>query len=292
MLSLQNLLAFFVILSFISFSSCNNLSNNDKTSRVAIAEDSSSTNLKSNSMEITPIIRTGYFDIEKIVNKGMIAFTHIDYQDNKIKIAIPAYSNSDQINIKTSFHGPTFFINIEVPQSTNDFTHTAYIDVDVEDINQYENYEIKIFTNSQSLYTKIIDNESLTTTAPDGEPTTANFVTETYEVPQHFYDYFKNDSIIIVYPNESLNQIDIIDFVYYESEINSISLDTSNKYLFVNIDETQNYDIPVNEPRINLYTITSLSDRLNTKEKIKVTRNSKNRKTISRSPNRKLDIKL
>jgi hypothetical protein len=290
MKSLRKLITLTTIITVIIFSACNNSSNKKSTTSKDQNEAAIEQRAKTISENINIVIKEKYFEIEKIINKGFIAFANIDYKQNKIKIAIPAYSESDNINVSTSNNGKHLVIDIEVAENGNNFTHTAYIDIDVTDVNQFDYYQININGNQQALFTKIIEKESITGEPGNYNGGDADFTAETFVVPQHFFDYFKNDSLISIFDNETSSEIDIIDFEYYQSQLNTISLDSSANYLFVHIDEDQDYQNPINTPRINYYTI-NLDNELNKKKKVKVTRSHRYRKTISKYTNKDLNTK-
>lgn len=280
-MKLKNVL---LILLIGLLTACNNVSNNNKDT------DSEGLNqpIKSDSTEnftiTNPVIQEGYFEIDKIINKGMTAFYHIDYDKDKIKIAIPAYSDSDIIDVVTSTVESTLIISINVPDKSEPFTHTAYFEVKIEDINSWDNFEIHIKSDAQPLSTQITERESLTQPPTNYGVDAENFVVETFEIPRHFYDYFKEDSLISIFTNDTLNQIEFFCFPFYEPDTNLIQLDSNENYLFINLIE--NGSTPMNSPKINYYTLTVV-DGLNKKGKIKIIHNRKNRKTIARTPNRK-----
>jgi len=277
-----------VILSFFAFYSCNNPEASTDSKNANDNEQPEVTKVNRALLQISPRTEDGYFTIDKIIEKGMIAFSHIDYEQNKIKIAIPSYSESDAIEVDTSTVKSTLVISINVPDNSDPFAYTTYFEVGVKDINQWNNFEIQIKSDAQPLSTQIIERESLTQPPATYDVEVENLEVETFDIPQHFYDNFKDDGLISIFTIDSLRQIEFFSFPYYEPNNNSVTLDSTENYLFINVNE--NGSSPLDVPKINYYTIT-INSELNKKGKIKVINNRKNRKTIARTPNRKLDNK-
>ena len=67
--------------------------------------------------KIVPIYCEGWLEVQKIIDKGLLAFANIDYQQNKIKIALPAYSKSDKQEVFTGSSGLTYVVDIKIPEN-------------------------------------------------------------------------------------------------------------------------------------------------------------------------------
>ena len=242
--------------------------------------------------DITPSFSDGWFNADKITDKGLIAFATINYDQNKIKIALPAYSDSDVQEVFTGVSGKTFVVDIKIQESDMDFAFTSYTEVDVEDVNQYDNYLIRIFSEDSTpvlIYDKNIEREDITDEPGSYSQNTNSYELETFEVQQHFYDFYQEDSCIFITDpgtqTDSVWHIEFFEVTNYTSQITSVDFVNEDGYLFLNINTEDDIANPLEIPETHYFSIDiSLASYNGGKIKIKKSRRS--RKTIARSPNK------
>jgi len=290
MIKLNSLKSVLLILLLASMFSCNmqNSETQNKDTNQKLLNFTPDLPISSDPASITPTFSDGWFNADKITNKGLIAFASIRYHQNKIKISLPAYSDSDPMEVFTGDSGKTFVVDIKVQETDANFAYTAYIEVDVDDIKQYDNYLIRIFSEDSIptlIYNKTIEKEN-----NPGEPgsytqSTTSYELETFEVQQHFYNFYQEDSCIFVTEpgtqTDSVWHIEFFEVANYTTQITSVEFIDKDGCLFVNVITEDDIANPLKIPETHYFSIDVSSASYNG-GKIKIKKSRRSRKTITR----------